>query len=258
MPRRPGFAPAEAGFKAPDLSAAAASLRRELSALLTDGTLDASMAPCWDGRGSRFQLLEWIGDSVLHLYLTQHIHDLLVGAGAGEGQMSELRSHCESTATLCNVFKALVLGPLLRGIVKDGPNYIVSEKKCADVVESIIGELFETAKRGGSSRDADAVPAVTELSASDTLAALLEFVFHMGLQESPQRLRPGPVEIALLRVQVHSDSAEASSIEDAAAQSHSHVRAAAPLGDAATAGCASSSASRCDAEGSGAAISGTP
>jgi len=200
MPRRKGHE--EAGPKV-DLAAAAKQLRCQLAQCIAAGSLQHSIAPDWGLKGSSFQRLEWLGDAVLQLYLTQQIYGLCAGNGASEGQMSDVRKACEDTHCLARVFKSLDLARLLRhpGGNEGAPNYLVNEKKCADVVESILGELFEVAKGEEEQRRRGEVASQAGGAVPEALHALLDLVLRTGLAECPQRFFPPAVEtVSLLLV----------------------------------------------------------
>ncbi|CAK0905353.1 unnamed protein product, partial [Prorocentrum cordatum] len=242
-----GGPPAEA---AEELPALAGRLRAELVACIAEGTLSQSVAPDWGQKGSPFQLLEWVGDSVLHMFLTQQIMLLFGAAGADEGQMSSVRSICGSTRTLARVFRSLDLARLLRhpGGPSAAPNYLTDEKKGADVVEAILGELFEAVK-GAAAPGGRALP-----QASGALLGLLELAFRTGVQETPQRFRPAVTETTLLRVALGHPGA---SPRQGGAEEHAADAAraaAAPAGGGA--GAAAGAAPAAEATADGAQASG--
>jgi len=197
MPRRPGYgsAPGVTGISGPERSAEDVKhLRAKLSSFISAGVLHKSACPDWDRKGSAFQVLEWLGDSVLHLYSTQQAIHLFAGAGATEGQMSGLRNSCNSTVCLARAFRTLDLGRLLRhpGGPETMPHYLLEEKKCADVVEAILGELFEEAKREAeAAAKGSAAPAsVNGMTACELMRTFLDFIFRLGIEECPMRLKP--------------------------------------------------------------------
>jgi len=161
-----------------DLTAAAAKLRKLLCGCIEADLISHSIRPDW-GTGSQFQLLEWLGDSALHFYLTQQIFGLFPAAGATEGAMSEVRMNCSTNRCLARVFRNLDLARLLRPCTSPGstssPNYLVDEKKCADVVEAVLGELYEAWRK--SPPAADGV-ADSGAQAREGLFALLEVIFY--------------------------------------------------------------------------------
>ena len=193
-----------------DFAALAKQLREQVARCIAAGHLSQSVAPDWGLKGSSFQRLEWLGDAVLQLYLTQQIFGLCAGNGASEGQMSDVRKACEGTHCLARVFKHLDLARLLQhpGGAAGAPNYLVDEKKCADVVESVLGELFEVARdgdlrraRGEAAAAADEGAAADDGLAREALHGLLDLILRTGLEESPQRFHPPAVEtVSLLLV----------------------------------------------------------
>lgn len=180
-----------------DLAVATKKLCKLLNECIESGLISTSIRPDW-GTGSQFQLLEWLGDSALHFYLTQQIFGLFPAAGATEGAMSEVRANCSTNHCLARVFRNLELVKLLRpptsSTTTSSPNYLVDEKKCADVVEALLGELYE-AWRGCPPAADGVVDAGAQ--AREAHFALLEVIFYTGLEQTQQRHKPAEVEVSL-------------------------------------------------------------
>eukprot|EP00927_Polykrikos_kofoidii_P021366 TRINITY_DN20236_c0_g1_i1.p1 TRINITY_DN20236_c0_g1~~TRINITY_DN20236_c0_g1_i1.p1 ORF type:complete len:421 (+),score=81.65 TRINITY_DN20236_c0_g1_i1:103-1365(+) len=233
MPRREGSGPAEGNFFAANGCSAASAerVRSSLEKSIADGILVDSLKPCWHAKSTRFQKLEWLGDAVLNFHITQQVHDFAEGAGCREGQMTLVRSACENMYCLAAVFRALNLMPLLEltQAQKYDPLLFSRDKSMCDVVEAIIGELFDAAKvdfmgRQGAPSVADSGKASIAAAALETLSALMHFIFCFGMQKCPQRIRPVPTKIVLFSLQ----TTVAEFTEDSSAT----VEAAAPINEA--------------------------
>lgn len=168
---------------------------------ITAGVLAKSVTPDW-GTGSAFQLLEWLGDGMLRMYLTQQVLSLFAASGGGEGALSIVRSSCEGTGCLARVFNSLHLSRLVRhDHCQKVPNYILEDKKCADIVEAVLGELYEANKReeackslgGHSTNDRGSL-------VREALLSLLELIFCIGVAECPNRMVPTPSEVMFIYV----------------------------------------------------------
>ena len=181
---------------------AATAVRKKVVLCIEAGLLPTSTRPNWDHKGCKFQLLEWLGDAALHSYLTQQIFELLGPAGVGEGAMSSVRSTCCGTQCLARVFRSLSLSSLLQHD-KKSPNYLVDHKRSADVIEAILGELFE-AEKAWHQESANAVTpsdAAVPNIARAALLSLLDLVFRAGMAETPQRYRPATTKVLFLHVE---------------------------------------------------------
>ncbi|CAE8635360.1 unnamed protein product [Polarella glacialis] len=86
---------------------------------------------------------------------------------------------------------------------------MLDEKKCADVVEAILGDLFE------ATRDEAADPmAKAAGKASEALVGLLELIFLVGIQECPQRFGPSaPAKVTLMCMDAWSQKPVGASLE---------------------------------------------
>lgn len=85
--------------------------------------------------------LEFLGDSVLSLVVTDYIYRQL--PGADEGELSRLRAHLVNKNALARIGKAYDLGALLhlgQGELKSGGHR--RDSILADAVEAIIGAVF--------------------------------------------------------------------------------------------------------------------
>lgn len=196
MPRRKGRE--DQTTPAVDMKIAGERLRAQIASCISTGVLSKSVRPDWKS-GSAFQLLEWAGDAALNAYLTQQIYIPFSAAGADEGAMSNVRAICNGNKCLARVFRNLDLSKLLRPPLAGGPtpNYLVDDKKAGDVIESIIGELFQTIRGFVVGSSADAGPST---SAQSALFSLLELIFLTGMEECPQRFRPTATETLLVHV----------------------------------------------------------
>lgn len=91
--------------------------------------------------GADNERLEFLGDAVLQLCVTQ----TLVGAfpAAGEGELSRMRQQVVSTRALAAVARRLELGPSLRlGVGEEATGGRDRDRILAGAVEALIGAVF--------------------------------------------------------------------------------------------------------------------
>ncbi len=85
--------------------------------------------------------LEFLGDSVLGLVVTDHIYHAY--GELPEGQLAKLRASVVNTATLAELGRLLEVGPLLRlGKGEDQSGGRDKESILADVVEAVFGAVY--------------------------------------------------------------------------------------------------------------------
>jgi ribonuclease-3 len=85
--------------------------------------------------------LEFLGDSVLGLVVTDHIY--LTYPDLPEGQLAKLRASVVNTATLAELCQRLDVGPLLRlGKGEDQSGGREKESILADALEAIFGAVY--------------------------------------------------------------------------------------------------------------------
>lgn len=85
--------------------------------------------------------LEFLGDAVLHLVLTEYIMELC--KDNGEGLLSALRSYCESAPFISEIAAGLHLGDYLllgRGEISSGGKY--KESLLEDAMEAVIASVY--------------------------------------------------------------------------------------------------------------------
>jgi ribonuclease III len=86
--------------------------------------------------------LEFLGDSVLGLVVTDHIYDFY--PDLPEGQLAKLRASVVNTATLAELCRQLGVGPLLRlGKGEDQSGGRDKESILADALEAVFGAVYE-------------------------------------------------------------------------------------------------------------------
>jgi ribonuclease III len=85
--------------------------------------------------------LEFLGDSVLGLVVTDHIYETY--PDLPEGQLAKLRASVVNTATLADVGHRLAVGPLLRlGKGEDQSGGREKESILADALEALFGAVY--------------------------------------------------------------------------------------------------------------------
>lgn len=85
--------------------------------------------------------LEFLGDSVLGLVVTDHIYGTY--SDLPEGQLAKLRASVVNTATLADLARSLGVGPLLRlGKGEDQSGGRDKESILADAIEAIFGAVY--------------------------------------------------------------------------------------------------------------------
>jgi ribonuclease-3 len=131
--------------------------------------------------------LEFLGDSVLGLVVTDHIYTTY--AELAEGQLAKLRASVVNTATLAGLGRELGLGPLLRlGKGEDQSGGRDKESILADALEALLGAVYVD---GGFERARAVILAHTKGAIVEAAAQPGRKDYKTQLQELTARLALG-------------------------------------------------------------------
>lgn len=131
--------------------------------------------------------LEFLGDSVLGLVVTDHIYRTY--AELPEGQLAKLRASVVNTATLAELGRNLGVGPLLRlGKGEDQSGGREKESILADALEALFGAVYVD---GGWMRAQDVILAHTHGAILDAAEQPGRKDYKTQLQELTARLSLG-------------------------------------------------------------------
>lgn len=131
--------------------------------------------------------LEFLGDSVLGLVVTDHIYRTY--AELPEGQLAKLRASVVNTSTLADLGRDLEVGPLLRlGKGEDQSGGRDKESILADALEALFGAVYVD---GGWTRAQEVIIAHTHYAIVDAADQPGRKDYKTQLQELTARLSLG-------------------------------------------------------------------
>lgn len=115
-------------------------LRSDIVVLIEAGFISG----CLEYEQGRFDVLEWLGDAILHVELTKHLIRAHSKFASSAALLTPLRIDAEQRLTLALLYDELNLSPLLRVPPQSWDNTRVGLWKCkGDIIEAMIGELSE-------------------------------------------------------------------------------------------------------------------